>query len=149
MACAARCFGAGGGAVMKWKPTDYNSTNPPKFIHWRCPPLIYPCSPSEFEALQALKQTFAPLPPYPKTAQHVGMEAEAIECNALVSIEVPLPQGQIAFLENTAEKCTHPTTKHSRKGMQGARHWVQRVDTPDGMFRRLTDGYGISLMFGE
>ena len=131
---------------MKWKQTDYKSYNsepPPKFINWRCPPLIYPCSPAEAEALQALKGVFEPLPPYKQ------MEAAAIEQNALVSIEVPLPDGYIAFLENTAEKCTSPQTKHSREGMQGARHWVQRVDTPENMFRRLTDGYGKSLMFGE
>ena len=77
------------------------------------------------------------------------MEAAAVKQNTLVSIEVPLPDGQIAFLENTAEKCTSPQTKHSQEGMQVAKHWVQRVDTPDAMFRRLhrwlrglADGWG-------
>ena len=130
----------------KWKPTEYksyNSEKPPKFINWRPPPLIYPCSPSEKDALNALKDVFDPLPPYEQ------MEAEAIEQETVVSLEIPIPEGHIAFLENTAERCTSPTTKHSQEGMQGARHWVQRVDTPEGMFRRLTDGYGVSLMFGE
>lgn len=125
---------------MKWKASDYKSP----FQNWSPPKLVYPCSPeTEKEALQALKQAFEPLTPYKQ------MEHLAIEQNAVVSIEVPLPDRYIAFLENTAEKCTSPQTKHSQEGMQGARHWVQRVDTPDNAFRRLTDGYGISLMFGE
>ena len=77
------------------------------------------------------------------------MEARAVEKKGQVQIDIPIPAGYIAFLENTAEQCTSPQTKHSREGMQGARHWVQRVDTPDGMFQRLTDGSGVSLMFGE
>lgn len=128
---------------MKWKPTDYNPTNPPKFKNWRRPALIYPCREVEQIALRNLKKAFDPLPPYKQ------METQAIENNALVEIPIPVPDGYIAFLENTAEQCTSPQTKHSQAGMQGARHWVQRVDTPEGMFQRLMDGYGISLMFGE
>lgn len=124
---------------MKWKASDYKSP----FQDWAPTKLVYPCSPTEKDALRALKVAFEPLPPYKQ------MEHLAIEQNALVSIEVPLPDGYIAFLENTAEKCTSPQTKHSREGMRGARHWVQRVDTPENVFRRLLDGYGISLMFGE
>lgn len=139
MARATDRFGVAGDAVMKWKASDYKSP----FRNWSPPKRVYPCSQSEKAALQALKQAFEPLPPY-KQMEHLAMEQ-----NAVVSIEVPLPDGYIAFLENTAEKCTSPQTKHSRKGMQGARHWVQRVDTPENVFRRLIDGYGISLMFGE
>ena len=124
---------------MKWKSSDYEYP----FQHWTPPKLVYPCSASEKDALHAIKETFAPLPPYKQ------MEAEAIKQNALVPLEIPLPDGHIAFLENTAEKCTSPDTKHSRAGMQGARHWVQRVDTPENVFRRFTDGFGNSLMFGE
>ena len=123
----------------KWGTATYKYP----FSRWTPPEILYPCQPREKDALHALKNTFQPLPVYK------DLEKQAIEANTLVSIEVPLPAGQIAFLENTAEKCTSPQTKHSREGMQGARHWVQRVDTPDGMFRRLTDGYGVSLMFGE
>ena len=124
---------------MKWNAADYQSP----FRNWSPPELVYPCEPSEKDALHALKNVFQPLPTYKM------MEKQGIEQNTLVSIEVPLPPGQIAFLENTGEKCTSPQTKHSQEGMQGARHWVQRVDTPEAMFRRLTDGYGCSLMFGE
>ena len=74
------------------------------------------------------------------------MEARAVEKKGQVQIDVPIPAGYIAFLENTAEQCTNPQTKHSREGMQGARHWVQRVDTPDryvstpnGRLRRFLD----------
>ena len=124
---------------MKWTSNDYK--NP--FTHWEPPRLLYPCTPSEKESLHALKKLFAPLEPYKE------LETKAASENTLVSLDIPLPDGHIAFLENTAERCTSPTTKHSQAGMQGARHWVQRVDTPEAMFRRLTDGYGISLMFGE
>lgn len=124
---------------VKWQESDYKFP----FRRWKPPPLVYPCSQSEKEALRALKNAFEPLPPY------AAMEKQAKEQNGLVALDIPLPNGRIAFLENTAEKCVSPQTKHSREGMQGARHWVQRVDTPENMFRRLTDGYGISLMFGE
>lgn len=124
---------------MKWKDAAYNAS----LKHWTPPKILYPCSPREQEALHALKNVFDPLPIYP------SMESSAEEQNTFASIDVPLLDGQIAFLENTVEKCTSPQTKHSQEGMQGAKHWVQRVDTPAGMFRRLTDGYGVSLMFGE
>ena len=124
---------------IKWKASDYKSA----FQHWTPPELIYPCQPTEKDALHALKNLFQPLPPYQK------LETLAKEQNTQVTLDTPLADGHIAFLENTAEQCTSPQTKHSQDGMQGARHWVQRVDTPDNMFQRLTDGYGISLMFGE
>ena len=124
---------------IKWKASDYKSA----FQHWTPPELIYPCQPTEKDALHALKNLFQPLPPYQE------LEILAKEQNTQVTLDTPLADGHIAFLENTAEQCTSPETKHSQDGMQGARHWVQRVDTPDNMFQRLTDGYGISLMFGE
>ena len=124
---------------IKWKASDYKSA----FQRWTPSELIYPCQPTEKDALHALKNLFQPLPPYP------ALESLAKEQNTQVTLDTCLADGHIAFLENTAEKCTSPTTKHSQDGMQGARHWVQRVDTPEAMFQRLTDGYGISLMFGE
>lgn len=124
---------------MKWKASDYKYP----LQHWTPPELLYPSEPSEKEVLHALKSAFQPLPPY------ASLENQAREQNTLVTLDISLPDGQIAFLENTAEQCTSPQTKHSQAGMQGAKHWVQRVDTPEGVFRRLTDGYGISLMFGE
>ena len=124
---------------IKWKASDYKSA----FQHWTPPELIYPCRPSEKDALHALKNLFQPLPPYQE------LETLAKEQNTQVTLGTPLADGHIAFLENTAEQCTSPQTKHSQDGMQGARHWIQRVDTPEAMFQRLTDGYGISLMFGE
>ena len=125
--------------AIKWKASDYKSP----FRHWAPQKLIYPCQATEKASLHALKKLFKPLPPYQV------LETQAKAQNTLVTLDTPLPDGHIAFLENTAEKCTSPTTKHSQAGMQGAKHWVQRVDTPEAMFRRLTDGYGISLMFGE
>ena len=124
---------------IKWKASDYKYP----FHHWTPPKLVYPCRPSEKDALHALKNFFQPLPPYQ------ALETQAKEQNTQVTLDGPLADGHIAFLENTAERCTSPTTKHSQDGMQGARHWVQRIDTPDKMFQRLTDGYGVSLMFGE
>ena len=126
---------------MKWKAEDYGQQR--QFQDWTPPKRVYPADNQEKDALRTLKHRFQPLPPYKE------METQAIEQETLVSFEIPLPTRQIAFLENTAEKCTSPQTKHSAAGMQGARHWVQRIDTPDGMFQRLTDGYGVSLMFGE
>ena len=123
----------------KWTAADYTTQTQP----WKPPPLIYPCDDTEKDGLKALRDTFQPLSPYKQ------METEATEQESLVSIEIPVPTDYIAFLENTGEKCTSATTKHSRQGMEGALHWVQRVDTPYNAFRRLTDGYGVSLMFGE
>ena len=124
---------------LNGKASDYKYP----FHHWTPPKLVYPCRPSEKDALHVLKNLFGPLESYKE------LETKAVSQNTLVSLETPLSDGHIAFLENTAERCTSPTTKHSAEGMQGARHWVQRVDTPDGLFQRLTDGYGVSLMFGE
>ena len=124
---------------MKWQGASYKN----RLQKWTPPPFVYPCDAHEENALRRLKQAFSPLPLYS------DLEKEAEAQQTTVSIEIPFPSGHIAFLENTAEQCTSPQTKHSQDGMQGARHWVQRVDTPDGMFQRLTDGYGISLMVGE
>ena len=126
---------------MKWELSDYKSNR--RFLDWTPPPLVYPCSDDEKQALHALKEVFAPLTTYKE------LEQKAVRGNTCVEVNIPIPNGHITFLENTAEQCTSPQTKHSAEGMQGARHWVQRVDTPDNMFQRLTDGYGISLMFGE
>ena len=126
------------------------TTKTAPLIDWKSPPLVYPCSETEGSALKSLRDAFMPLPPYRRRSDHkIGMESDASERETLVHIDTPIPDGHIAFLENTAEKCTSPETKHSREGMQSARHWIQRVDTPEGTFKRLTDGYGISLMFGE
>ena len=124
---------------MKWQPSDFNSP----FRKWIPPERIFPCSDRELDALHALKKRFDPLPPYK------DMETQAAAENRCIGIDGLPVSDAIAFLENTAEQCTSPETKHSKEGMQSARHWVQRVDTPDGIFRRLMDGYGISLMFGE
>ena len=126
---------------MKWQRSDYKSNR--RFLDWTPPPLVYPCSDDEKQALHALKEVFAPLTTYKE------LEQKAVRGNTCVEVNIPIPNGHITFLENTAEQCTSPQTKHSSEGMQGARYWVQRVDTPDNMFQRLTDGYGISLMFGE
>ena len=136
---------------MKWTADDYMIGNKPRhLIDWKPPSLVYPASGIEQSALKHLRDAFTPLPPYRRRSDHkTGMEWHASENGTLVDINIPLPAGYIAFLENTAEKCTSPETKHSHEGMQRAKHWVQRIDTPDNVFRRLTDGYGISLMFGE
>ena len=123
----------------KWESANYNFP----FQQWKPPPLVYPVSDTEKDTLHALKSVFDPLPIYP------DLERTAAEKNEFVHVDISIPDGYIAFLENTAETCTSPQTKHSQEGMQGARHWVQRVDTGEGMFQRLTDGYGVSLMFGE
>ena len=105
--------------------------------------LTYNANETEIEALREIKRAFAPHPPYS------DLETAAIDSEPLVEIDVPVPAGHIAFLENTAEQCTSPDTKHSQDGMQRAHHWLQRVGKPPAMFQRLTDGYGISLMCGE
>ena len=138
---------------MKWQGVSYRS-RPQK---WTPPPFVYPCDAHEENALRRIKQEFSPLPLYSPSYEkdfvpsepYLPMEKEAEAQQTTVSIDLPIPDGHIAFLENTVEQCTNPQTKHSAEGMRGARHWVQRVDTPDGMFQRLTDGYGVSLMFGE
>lgn len=127
---------------MKWKASDYDRP----FQRWKAPSkssLVYPCSAAETRSLKALSKVFKPLAPYLK------MEKDAAEHDDLVSLELPVTSPGIAFLENTAEQCTSPQTKHSRKGMQSARSWLQRVGTETEIYQRLTDGYGISLMFGE
>ena len=125
--------------MRKWQSVSYR--NP--LQKWTPPPFVYPCVAHEETALRRLKQTFSPLSLYS------SLETEAAAQETTVSIEIPVPSGHIAFLENTAERCTSPQTKHSQEGMQVAKNWVQRVDTPDAMFQRLTEGYGVSLMFGE
>ena len=136
---------------MKWTADDYKNGNKRRTLEqWTPPSLIYPTDVIEKAALHTLHDIFAPLPPYlRKSDRNTGMEYEAIENKSLVCVDTPIPSGFVAFLENTAEQCTSPQTKHSQGGMNRATHWVQRVDTPGNMFRRLTDGYGISLMFGE
>ena len=137
-------------ACGKWTQKDYATKDSKTgewkirdFIDWRPQKLVYPCDDIEKSALLAIKSAIKPFGIYGE------IERQAIANQALVEMDLPIPDGHIAFLENIAEKCTSPTTKHSQAGMQGARHWVQRIDTPDGMFQRLTDGYGISLMVGE
>ncbi len=125
---------------MKWTAADYGNR---RLIDWKPPEQVYPCSYIEKASLLYLKETFTPLPRY------ADMKTTACASNELVSLDLPLPDGTYPFLQNTAEKCISPQTKHSEAGMKRARHWVQRVDTIEGIFKRLTDGYGISLMFGE
>ena len=136
---------------MKWTADDYKISNKPRhLISWKPPTFIYPCDDTELSALSNLKKSFNPLPPYiRKSDRTTGMEFNAVENDTLVDIDTPIPDGYIAFLENIAERCISPETKHSKEGRESAKHWVQRVDTPENMFKRLTDGYGISLMFGE
>ena len=136
---------------MKWTKSDYKINNKPRhLIDWKPPTFIYPCDAIELSALRDIRESFTPLPPYRrKSDRATGMEFDAIKNGILVDIDTPIPDGYIAFLENTAEKCTSPETKHSKEGRESAKHWVQRIDTPEGVFKRLTDGYGISLMFGE
>ena len=136
---------------MKWTADDYKNGHKRRTLqNWEPPAFVYPADVIETAALRKLRDAFAPLPPYlRKSDRKTGMEYEAIENKSLVSIETPIPKGFVAFLENTAEQCTSPQTKHSEGGMNRATHWVQRIDTPGNIFRRLTDGYGISLMFGE
>ena len=124
----------------KWTAKDYDDR---KLLNWSPPRFRYPCAASEKDVLQDILHTVKPLPVY------AAMEQQAIENNTVVSPDIPIPDGYYAFLENTAEQCTSPTTKHSKDGMSSARHWVQRLGTADEVFHRLTDGYGISLMFGE
>ena len=135
----------------KWTAHDHpnDQGKPKQLLDWKPPRLVFAVSDIEKDALNALKDAFQPLSPYRDNTQGKGLEAHAIATESLVEIDTPIPQGYIAFLENTAEQCTSPTTKHSQAGMNRAEAWVQRVDTPARMFQRLTDGYGISLMFGE
>ena len=124
---------------MKWQEEDFRYP----FRQWTCPSLVYPTDATEANALRGLKSAFEPLARYPL------MEQDAIAHQDLVDVEVCMPSGAYAFLENNAERCISPQTKHSQEGMQGARHWVQRVGTQEAIFKRLLDGYGISLMYGE
>ena len=136
----------------KWTAHDYpnDKEEPKQLLDWKPPRLdVFPVSDTEKDALHAIRDAFQPLSPYRDNTQGKGLETHAIATESLVEIDTPIPQGYIAFLENTAEQCTSPTTKHSQAGMNRAEAWVQRVDTPARMFQRLTDGYGISLMFGE
>ena len=140
------------GSKQKWTAHDYLDKNgkPKRLLDWKPPRWdVFAVSDTEKDALYSLRDAFQPLAPYTDTKQGEGLETNAIDLEALVEIDTSIPQGYIAFLENTAEQCTSPTTKHSQAGMNRAEAWVQRVDTPARMFQRLTDGYGISQMFGE
>ena len=139
-------------SLCKWTAHDYLDKNgkPKRLLDWKPPRLdVFSVSDTEKDALHSLKDAFQPLVAYTDTTQGKGLETHAIATESLVEIDTPIPQGYIAFLENTAERCTSPTTKHSQDGMNRAKAWVQRVDTPARMFQRLAAGYGISLMFGE
>lgn len=134
-------------AQPKWTAKDYENR---PLLYWKSPRLnLFPTTDTEKHTLRSLKDTFAPLLPYKDNSTATGMESQAIDAEALVEIPTPIPPGYIAFLENTAERCTSPTTKHSQAGMNRAAAWIQRIDTPERMFERLTKGFGISLMFGE
>ena len=138
--------------MPKWTAADYpdKNGNPKPLLDWKAPRLdIFPTHDAEKHTLHALKYAFAPLPPYRDNSIATGIESKAIDAEALVEIPTPIPPGYIAFLENTAERCTSPATKHSEAGMNSAKEWVQRIDSPERMFERLTRGYGISMMFGE
>ena len=138
--------------MPKWTAADYpdKNGNPKPLLDWKAPRLdIFPTHDAEKHTLHALKDAFAPLPPYRDNSIATGIESKAIDAEALVEIPPPIPPGYIAFLENTAERCTSPATKHSEDGMNSAKEWVQRIDSPERMFERLTRGYGISMMFGE
>lgn len=124
----------------KWTSKDYQGR---KLIDWSPPQFRFPCADTEMSALWDIHNAVKPLPVY------AAMEQQAIENDTVVSPDIPIPDGRSAFLENTAEQCTSPTTKHSKEGMSSAKHWVQRLDTDKRIFDRLTCGYGISLMFGE
>ena len=139
------------GSKQKWTTHDYLDKNgkPKRLLDWKPPRLVFAVSDTEKDALHSLKEAFQPLVAYTDTTLGKGLETNTIATESLVEITAPVPQGYIAFLENTAERCTSPTTKHSQAGMNSAKAWVQRVDTPARMFQRLTAGYGISLMFGE
>ena len=125
---------------MKWTADDYGNR---QLIDWKPPRLVYRTHETETAALHSLKNTFASLPRYNQ------LEAEATAENRIVSVPAEIPNPYYAFLENTTEKCTSPEKKHSKSGMEGALHWVQRIGTAYDIFSRLTDGYGISLMYGE
>ena len=125
---------------MKWTAADYGNR---QLIDWKPPRLVYRTHETETAALHSLKNTFASLPRYNQ------LEAEATAENRIVSVPAEIPNPYYAFLENTTEKCTSPEKKHSKSGMEGALHWVQRIGTAYDIFSRLTDGYGISLMYGE
>ena len=134
-------------AQPKWTAKDYENR---PLLNWKPPRLnLFPTTDTEKHTLRSLKDTFAPLLPYKDNSTATGMESQAIDAVALVEIPTPIQPGYIAFLENTAERCTSPSTKHSQAGMNRAKEWVQRIDTPERMFERLTRGYGLSMMFGE
>ena len=153
-------------ALVKWTDHDYlnDRDKPKRLLDWKPPRLdLFAVSDTEKDALHALKDAFEGLDRYtdakriisgaetdtPEIEIITGMESQAIANTALVEAPTPIPPGYIAFLENTAERCTSPDTKHSQAGMNRAKEWVQRIDTPERMFERLTRGYGISMMFGE
>ena len=152
--------------LPKWTAADYPNEegNPKRLLDWKPPRLdLFPPTDTEAHALRSLGGAFEGLDRYtdakriisgaetdtPEIEIIAGLEAQAINAEALVEIPTPIPPGYIAFLENTAERCTSPSTKHTEKGMNRAKEWVQRIDTPERMFERLTQGYGISMMFGE
>ena len=100
---------------IKWKASDYKYP----FQHWTPPELVYPCQSTEKDALHALKNLFQPLPPYQ------ALETQAKEENTQVTLDTPLPDGHIAFLENTAEKMYQPhnetlTRRDARRKALGA-----------------------------
>ena len=132
-------------------PTTPTTTGSRKTYSTGKPPRLdlFPTTDTEADTLHALKDAFASLLPYKDNSTFTGMESQVIDDEALVEIPTPIPPGYIAFLENTAERCTSPDKKHKQAGMNRAKEWVQRIDTPERMFERLTRGYGISMMFGE
>ena len=106
--------------MPKWTAADYpdKNGNPKPLLDWKAPRLdIFPTHDAEKHTLHALKDAFAPLPPYRDNSIATGIESKAIDAEALVEIPPPIPPGYIAFLENTAERCTSPATKHSEDGM--------------------------------
>ena len=99
---------------QKWTAHDYPDEygKPKHLLDWKPPRLVFAVSDIEKDALNALKDAFQPLAPYTDTTQATGLETTAIANEKLVETPTPIPPGHIVFLENTAERCTSPTTKH-------------------------------------
>lgn len=131
--------------TTKWTDKDFDY--PVKI--WKPPKkLLYPCFDTERSALEQLITDFAPLPPYDTSSVLQGMQPAAETQKRLVSVPYTVPKGYHAFLESTAEQCISRETKHGEP-THSAKNWILRVDTLDGIVKRLINGYSISGMFGE
>ena len=107
------------------------------YRHWRPDPPVIPISVMEQEQIDALSEYLLDLPLY----------SELETDDAILEQPLPIPDGQIAYLENDKEPVLCVTDKPSvdtKNGAYTGRNWRLRVTDYDGFICRFEKGFAVS-----